>query len=78
MPVAALARFKRSPEVRPVLLELIHDIDVGLHAMSALRRVVGAEQALPHVEEVGRTYAGSQLGDQASREVRKLRKALNR
>lgn len=78
MPVLALARFKKSPDVRPVLLELIHDGDVGLHAMSALRRVVGAADALPYIEEVERMHAGSQLGSQAAREARKLRKALSR
>ncbi|WP_369046423.1 hypothetical protein [Sinomonas sp. P10A9] len=76
MPVAALGRFKKSSDVRPALLELIHDGDVGLHAMSALRRVVGAADALPYIEEVKHTDAGSRLGDQAAREIRKIRKWL--
>lgn len=76
MPVAALARFKRSPEVRPVLLQLIHDEDVGLHAMSALRQVLGAADALPHIEEVERSSRGTPLGAQAARQAKKIRKAL--
>jgi len=78
MPVVALARYKRSADVRPVLLDLIHDSDVGLHAMAALRRVLGAEHALPYIEEVQQINSGSQLEDQATREIRKRRKALDR
>ncbi len=75
MPVAALARFKKAPEVRPALLALIHDADVGLHAMSALRRVLGAAEALPYIEDVERAHEGTQLGAQATRELRKIRKS---
>lgn len=63
MPVAALGRFKKAPAVAPALVELIHDSDVGLHAMSALRRVVGASGAMPYVEEVERANRGTLLGD---------------
>ncbi len=76
MPVAALGRFKRVPSVGPALLELIHDSDVGLHAMSALRRVLGAAGALPYVEQVQQANRGNPLGKQAERELKKLRKAL--
>lgn len=76
MPVAALARFKKSSAVRPALLELVHDGDVGLHAMSALRRVLGAADALPYVEDVERSHEGTQLGSQATRQIRKIRKSL--
>jgi len=72
MPVAALARFKKSPDIRPALLELIHDDDVGLHAMSALRRILGAADALPYIEDVERAHEGTQLGAQATRELRKI------
>jgi len=75
MAVSALSRFKKSGDVAPVLLELIHDPKVGLHAMGALRRVIGAAEALPHVEEVERAHRGTPLGDQAAREAKKLRKA---
>lgn len=75
MPVAALARFKKSPDIRPALLELIHDDDVGLHAMLALRRVLGAADALRYIEGVERAHEGTQLGAQATRELRKIRKS---
>lgn len=54
----------------------IHDSDVGLHAMSALRRVLGPAGALPYVEQVELANRGTQLGKQAERELKKLRKAL--
>lgn len=76
MPVAALGRFKRSEAVAPALLDLISDDQVGLHAMSALRRVVGAAAALPPIEQVERSNRGTSLGEQAAREIKKLRKAL--
>lgn len=76
MPVAALGRFKRVPSVGPALLELIHDSDVGPHAMSALRRVLGAAGALPYIEQVEQANRGRPLGEQAERELKKLRKAL--
>jgi hypothetical protein len=44
--------------------------------MSALRRVLGAEEALPHLERVAREHEGTNLGDQAVREARKARKSL--
>ncbi|MDZ5619535.1 hypothetical protein [Nocardioides bizhenqiangii] len=75
MPVLALGRFKKSADVAPVLIELIHDPEVGLHAMGALRRVIGASEALAHVEEVERAHRGTSLGDQAARQAKKLRKA---
>lgn len=76
MPVAALGRFKRVQSVGPALLELIHDSDVGLHAMSALRRVLGAAGALPYIEQLEQANRGKPLGKQAERELKKLRKAL--
>jgi hypothetical protein len=76
MPVAALARFKKSEDVAPVLLALIHDSEVGLHAMTALRRVIGAAEALPCIEDVERANRGTLLGEQAARQAKKLRKAL--
>lgn len=74
MPVAALGRFKKAPGVLAALLELIHDDDVGLHAMSALRRVLGSTDALPYIEEIEQSHQGTQLGAQATREIRKIRK----
>jgi hypothetical protein len=76
MPVAALARFKRSPLVAPALLRLIYDPDVGLHAMSALRRVLGPAEALPHIEAVEHERSGTRLGEQAARQAKKIRKSV--
>ena len=76
MPVAALGRFKRVPSVGPALVELIHDSDVGLHAMSALRRALGAAGALPYIEQLEHSNRGNALGEQAERELMKIRKAL--
>ena len=75
MVVHALGRFKKAPEVEPALFRLIEDPDVALHAMQALRRVLGAEAALPHLERVARDYRGTIMGDQASREAKKARRA---
>ena len=77
MVVHALGRFKKVPEVEPTLLGLIEDPDVALHAMQALRRVLGAEAALPHLERVERDHRGTNVGDQASREAKKARKAMS-
>jgi hypothetical protein len=78
MVVHALGRFAKAPEVAPVLLGLIKDPDVALHAMQALKRVVGPEAALPHIEEVEAEQMGTALGGVAAREARKMRKALAR
>lgn len=56
MVVHALGRFKKAPEVEQTLLGLVEDPDVALHAMQALRRVLGAEEALAHLERVEREH----------------------
>lgn len=76
MIVHALGRFKPAPGVTEALLRLIEDPDVALHAMQALRRVVGPAEALRHFERVEREHYGTQVGDQAMREAKKARKAL--
>ena len=48
MVVSSLARFGRSPDVTVTLIPLLTDEDVALHAMSALRLTIGAENALPY------------------------------
>lgn len=77
MVVHALGRFKEAPEVRQALPGLIEDPDVALHAMQALRRVLGAEEALPHFERVEHERRGTTVGDQAAREAKKARKSLS-
>lgn len=76
MVVLALGRFKKCAGVSETLLALIDDPDVGLHAMGALRRVLGPLEALPHFERVEREQQGTLLGEQAAREAKKARKAL--
>lgn len=76
MVVNALGWFKKAPEVSPTLIGLIEDPEVAPHAMQALRRVVGAHEALPHLERVECDHPGSNVGEQAAREARKARTAL--
>ena len=77
MVVHALGRFKKSPGVAETLLVLIDDPGVALHAMGALRRVVGAREALPHLERVARERRGTIVGEQAARQVRSARTSLS-
>ena len=76
MVVFALAHFKRSPGVAPALIALLHDPDVALHAMSALRRTIGAREVLPYLQDVKAAHPNDELGDIAGREIRKAEKAL--
>lgn len=76
MVVHALGRFKNAPEVPLALVDLIEDPDVALHAMQALRRVLGAREALPHLERVEREQRGTTVGEQSAREAKKARKSL--
>jgi hypothetical protein len=77
MVVHALGRFRKAPEVQQALLGLVEDPEVALHAMQALRRVLGAEEALPHFERVEREHRGTLVGEQADREAKKARKSLS-
>jgi hypothetical protein len=76
MVVHSLGRFKKARGVPEELVVLIEDPDVALHAMQALRRVLGAQQALPHLERVEQEHRGTRVGEQASREAKKARKSL--
>ena len=76
MVVQSLGRFKKSPEVAKALLGLIDDPDVALHAMGALRRVLGPAQALPHLERVERENRGTTVGNQAASQAKRARKSL--
>jgi hypothetical protein len=77
MVVYALRRFKAAPEVAPTLVGLLEDPDVSLHAMQALRRVLGAQDVLPYLEAVAREHLGTVVGEQAAREAKKVRKSLS-
>jgi hypothetical protein len=63
MIVESLWRYGKNELVAPVLIDLIHDPDVGLHAMSALRRTLGNAAALPHLEHLGAATEGTPLGE---------------
>jgi hypothetical protein len=76
MVVHALGRFKKAPEVAPTLVGLIEDPDVALHAMQALRRVLGPQDALPHLERIEREHRTTIIGEQAAHEAKKARRAL--
>lgn len=77
MVVHALGRFTKASGVEETLLVLIDDPDVALHAMGALRRVVGAREALPHLERVARERRGTAVGEQAARQVKRARTSLS-
>jgi hypothetical protein len=74
--VGSLWRYRKDEFVASVLLELIHDPDVGLHAMSALRQTIGNAAALPHLEQVEATANGTQLGKNAAKAIKSARKSL--
>lgn len=78
MIVYSLWRFKKTgPDVENAVRRLINDPEVGLHAMASLRRLVGADAALRAIEEVERTASDLTLKQQATREIKKLRKRLS-
>jgi hypothetical protein len=76
MIVDCLWRFKAAAEVEPVLVSLIDDREVALHAMSALRRAIGPSKALPHLRRAMEQHSGDQIGAIAQRQVRKAKAAL--
>jgi hypothetical protein len=76
MIVDALWRFRKSALVEPALIALIRDPDVALHAMTALRRAIGRQAALPHLRAVQAEYPRDPLGQAAVRQIRKAEVAL--
>jgi hypothetical protein len=75
MIVLALYRFK-TDDTTAALIRLIRDPEVALHAMSALRRVIGPEQSRPLIQAVALEYAGLPIADTANRELKKIDKRL--
>lgn len=75
MIVFALYRFK-TDDTAAVLKRLIRDPEVALHAMSALRRVIGAEKSRALIEAVAIDYEGSPSAAAANRELKKIDKRL--
>jgi hypothetical protein len=76
MVVNSLWRFRASPDVAVALVPLLGDPDVALHAMSAFRRTVGAEAALPALRRVAAEHGDDPLGALAVKQVRKAESAL--
>jgi hypothetical protein len=74
MIVHALWRFKKDNRVATLLLHLIDDPDVALHAMGALRRVVGNRDALPHLRRVRDHHPEPRVREQAGQQVRRAEK----
>ena len=78
MVVDSLRRYKKAAAVATTLSSLVDDPDVGRHAMSALRAVIGNAEATPLLERVSSDHAGTPLGASADRELSKACKALAR
>ena len=78
MIVGSLWRFRKSPLVEPALVTLITDPAVALHAMSALRRSIGAAAALPYLRQVATDHPGDRLGKTAVTQIRRAEAAVSR
>jgi hypothetical protein len=78
MIVYALWRFRKEPRVADALGELVEDPDVSLHAMSALRRTVGNDAALPVLKRLSQTSPDRRVREQAAKEFRKADRAASR
>lgn len=78
MVVDALWRFKKDDRVGTLLLQLIDDPDVALHAMGALRRVLGNGDALPHLRRVRDAHPERRVREQAKQQVRRAESKANR
>lgn len=78
MVVDSLRRYKKVPAVTTTAAPLVDDPDVGLHAMSALRSVMGNVEVVPILERVAARDGGASLGEAAVRELRKARKVVAR
>lgn len=77
MIVLSLGRFGSDPSVPSALIRLSADPDVSLHAMSALRRSLGNEDALPHLRSLEQSHPSERVRQQARREIKKAEKAMS-
>lgn len=73
--VDSLWRYRRDGKVAGVLLILIEDPDVSLTAMSALRRTIGNEAALPHLRRVRDSHPIDKVRQQAGGQVKRAERA---
>jgi hypothetical protein len=78
MVVYQLWRFRKSADVEAVLGQPLDHPDVAMHAMSALRRVVGPEAILPRLRSLQAAHGDDPIGRAARREIRKAESAVGR
>jgi hypothetical protein len=76
MIIHSLSRYKEDPTVADTLLRLVDDPGVGLHAMGALRRSVGAHRAPPTFRQIAARHAGQPLAAVAARAIRKAERSI--
>ncbi len=75
MIVLRLGYFREDPGVTELLLSLLDDPEVALHAMSALRTQIGAEEARRHIAPLVEAES-PQIAQAATRELRKIDRQL--
>lgn len=73
MVVGSLWRFRKDRRIGAVLEGLIGDPDVSLHAMSALRRTLGNEAAIPYLNRVEAMNPDPVVRKQAAGQIIKAR-----
>ena len=78
MIVYSLWRFRKDESVLEALPTLAADPDVSLHALSALRRAIGNEAALPVLRKLSEFSPSQAVREQATRALRKAERVLRR
>ncbi len=75
MIVDSLWRYRKDARVRPALEKLAEDPDICLAAMSALRRVVGSDNALLLLRRLRDTHPDLRVRERAARQVKRAERA---
>jgi hypothetical protein len=75
MIVDSLWRYRKDARVRPALEKFAEDREVCLHAMSALRRVVGSDKALLFLRRLRDTHTDPWVRERAARQVKRAERA---
>jgi hypothetical protein len=78
MIVASLWRYRKDERIESALVALSPDPDVTVHAMSALRRAVGNDRALPTLRSLVDGSTDEPVRRQAALQVRKAEAAIAR
>jgi len=76
MIVYSLWRFKKDEQIKNALIGLLNDSDVSLHAMSALRRTVGNEEAIEYLNVVRDASDNQTIRKQAQKAITKSETAI--